>query len=223
MNNSIYTYIKIMYDFAEQYPEKIKPYHWALYIASVEKCNRLGWKDKFGLPTDQMMELCGICSRKIYYKARKELEEWKFIRIIQKSVNQSSATVITLLRDEQPQAGNFPNTSATAARPNQVASTAPIIRPYKTIKDFRENSNNRDFLKSLIFENEVLIHFLSEKSNRKDAEKEKIDDFLEEKFSTGENLIWKNESDFLKHYRNWFLKKYSVSEARNNLQKAERR
>jgi len=42
---------RAFWDFAFENPEKIKPNHCAMYLFIVEHCNRLGWKEKFGLPT----------------------------------------------------------------------------------------------------------------------------------------------------------------------------
>ena len=76
----------------------------------------------------------------------------------------------------------------------------------------------------MILENSELMSLLSSKAMFKDAEKEKkIDEFLSEKFSSGENQKWTNEVEFFTHFRNWFLKKNSEKKIENNSKKAERR
>ena len=50
------------WDFAFENPEKIKPNHCALFLFIVEHCNRLGWKEKFGLPTTMTKDAIGIRS-----------------------------------------------------------------------------------------------------------------------------------------------------------------
>ena len=50
-------------------PDLIKPNHTALYFFIIELCNRLGWKEKFGLPTSMVMEAIGVKNYKTYKKA----------------------------------------------------------------------------------------------------------------------------------------------------------
>ena len=211
--------IKNFYRWAEENPEKVKPYHWAIYLVAVEKCNQLGWKEKFGLPTYHVMEITGISSRRTYYKGLYELIDFGFLMIIQKAKNQHQSAVVSLV--------NCPSKndiSIASTEQQQDTGTAPIIRQNKTDKDFIDNKNNKEFLKKIILENTDLLVFLSSKTTLKDAEKEKrIDDFLAEKFSTGENEKWQNEIQFFTHFRNWFLKKNSEKKVENNPQKAMRR
>ncbi len=83
-------------DFGFENPEKIKPNHYAVYFFSIEHCNRLGWKDKFGLPTTMVMEAVGIKSYNTYTKTLAELVEWGFIKMVQKSKNQHSSNIVAL-------------------------------------------------------------------------------------------------------------------------------
>lgn len=215
----MFEYIKNFYRWAEENPEKVKPYHWAIYMVAVEKCNQLGWKEKFGLPTYHALEIAGISSRRTYYKGLYELVEFGFLRIIQKAKNQHQSVVISLVTSQSKN-----DISEDTAEQQHVTDTAPIIRHNKTYKDFKDNKNNKEFLKKIILENSELLDFLIVKNNVNDAEiKRKIDDFLAEKFSAGENQKWKNESQFFTHFRNWFLKKNSEKKVENNPQKAMRR
>ena len=77
-------------------PEKINPNHSALYFFCIEHCNRLGWKDKFGLPTTMAKEAIGIKSYNTYIKTLNDLVEFGFIEIIEKSKNQYSSNIIAL-------------------------------------------------------------------------------------------------------------------------------
>ena len=216
---SIFELIKNFYRWAEENPEKVKPYHWAIYMVAVEKCNQLGWKEKFGLPTYHAMEITGISSRRTYYKGLNELIDFGFLKIIQKAKNQHQSAVVML---ESCQSKN--DVSKASAEHQQDTGTAPILKLNNTTKDFLKNKYNKEFLKKIILENSDLLEFLSSKTTLKDAEKEKkIDDFLAEKFSSGENQKWKNEVQFFTHFRNWFLKKNSEKKIENNPKKAERR
>ncbi|PQJ31099.1 hypothetical protein BST92_03790 [Nonlabens arenilitoris] len=77
-------------------PEKIKPIHTAIYFYAVEICNRSGWKEKFGFPSQMVMESIGIKNWKTYIKALNDLIEFKFINMIEKSKNQHTSCIISL-------------------------------------------------------------------------------------------------------------------------------
>lgn len=85
------------FNFCFENPEKIKPNHTALYFFCIEHCNRLGWKEKFGLPTGMAKEAIGIHSYKTYITTLHELIDWGFIKLIDKSKNQYSSNIITLV------------------------------------------------------------------------------------------------------------------------------
>lgn len=84
------------WDFAFDNPEKVKPIHAALYFFSIEHCNRLGWKRKFGLPSEMVKDAIGVKSWRAYIRAFNELEEWGFFEVLERSVNQYSANIISL-------------------------------------------------------------------------------------------------------------------------------
>jgi len=84
------------FDFCFENPEKIKPNHSAIYFFAIEHCNRLGWKDKFGLPSSMTMEAIGIKSYNTYIKSLNELVDWGFIKMIERSKNQYSSNIIAL-------------------------------------------------------------------------------------------------------------------------------
>lgn len=78
-------------------PERISPNHTALYFFIIEHCNRLGWKKKFGLPSGMAKEAIGIRSYKTYIKTLKELVDFGFIEMIEKSKNQYSSNIVALV------------------------------------------------------------------------------------------------------------------------------
>lgn len=87
---------RAFWDFAFENPEKIKPNHCALYLFIVEHCNRLGWKKKFGLPTEMSKEAIGIKSYSVYKKTFDELVSFGFFEVIEYSKNQYSSNIIAL-------------------------------------------------------------------------------------------------------------------------------
>ncbi len=84
------------FDFCFENPDKIKTNHTALYFFMIEHCNRLGWKEKFGLPTTMSMEAIGIKSYNTYINTFNDLVNFGAIKLIEKSKNQYSANIIAL-------------------------------------------------------------------------------------------------------------------------------
>lgn len=84
------------FDWCFENPERIKPIHTALYFFIIEHCNRLGWKQKFGLPTSMAKEAIGVDSYNTYIKAFNDLVEFGFIQLIEKSRNQYSSNIIAI-------------------------------------------------------------------------------------------------------------------------------
>lgn len=92
-------YFKLMrnfWDFAFENPELIKPNHCALYGFTVEHCNRLGWKRKFGLPASMVLDAIGLKSYSVYKKTFDDLVGFGFIEVIEYSRNQHSSNIVAL-------------------------------------------------------------------------------------------------------------------------------
>jgi hypothetical protein len=94
-----YEFSRAWFDFSFNHSNKVKPIHTAIYFFAIERCNRLGWKEKFGFPTDLAMEALGIRNYKTYIRALEDLVAWKFIKWVQKSKNQYTANVIALVKN----------------------------------------------------------------------------------------------------------------------------
>ena len=84
------------FDWSFENPEKISPNHSALYFFAIEHCNRLGWRKKFGFPTEMAKDAIGIKSYNTYIKTLNDLVSWGFIEMIERSKNQYSANIIAL-------------------------------------------------------------------------------------------------------------------------------
>ncbi len=93
---NVYDLMRSFWDWSFENPEKIKPNHSAVYFFVIEHCNRLGWKEKFGLPTTMVMEAVGIKSYNTYKKTLDDLVEWEFVMMIERSKNQYSSNIIAL-------------------------------------------------------------------------------------------------------------------------------
>ncbi len=89
------------FDFCFENPEKVKPIHTALYFFAIEHCNRLGWKEKFGLPTEMTKDAIGVKSWHTYIKAFNDLIEWEFFILVERSKNQYSSNIIALSKNNE--------------------------------------------------------------------------------------------------------------------------
>lgn len=111
------------WDFAFENPEKIKPSHCALYAFCVEHCNRLGWKEKFGLPSQMAKEAIGIKSYKTYIHTLRDLRDWGFLVILENSYNQYSSNIIALVNFTEAHTKAL-DKAITKASPNHVPKQA---------------------------------------------------------------------------------------------------
>lgn len=92
----IFLLMRNFFNWSFENPEKVKPNHVALYFFCIEHCNRLGWKEKFGLPTTMAKEAIGIHSYNTYINTLNDLVDFGFIKLIEKSKNQFSSNIIAL-------------------------------------------------------------------------------------------------------------------------------
>ena len=127
-----YGYTRQWFDFTIENPEKTAPVHTALFLWIVELNNRLGWKEKFSLPTNYSMQAIGIKNWRTYKKALNDLIEWGFIKIVTKSTNQYTANVVALVKNTVA----LP-TVPLQKRQKQVSSTAHIDKQEETIKTIK--------------------------------------------------------------------------------------
>lgn len=89
------------FDFSFENPEKIKPIHTALYFFAIEHSNRLGWKKKFGIPTEMAKDAIGVKSWHVYIAAFNDLINWGFFELIERSKNQYSSNIIALIENDK--------------------------------------------------------------------------------------------------------------------------
>lgn len=94
-----YDLTRDFFDWSYENPDLIRPVHVAIYMFAIEHCNRLGWKSKFGFPTQMTMDAVGIKNWRTYINAFNDLCEWGFFTLHQKSKNQYSANVIAIVKN----------------------------------------------------------------------------------------------------------------------------
>jgi hypothetical protein len=87
------------FNFCFDNPEQIKPIHTAIYFFAIEHCNRLGWKQKFGFPSQMVMEAIGVKNWRTYSKALHEVVDFGFIKMIEISKNQYSSNIIAIVKN----------------------------------------------------------------------------------------------------------------------------
>lgn len=149
-----YSLMRDFWDFCYENPEKIKANHCAIFCFIVEHCNRLGWKERFKLPSQMVMDAVGISSRNTYQKALHDLIDFGFIIMIERSKNQFSACVIACTIFKQPlvhaldraiiqQVGEQVGEQAYST----ISDTDTIIRPIyqytnKPINQFKSKNQN---------------------------------------------------------------------------------
>jgi hypothetical protein len=85
------------WDWAFENPDKVKPIHSAIFFFAIEHCNRLGWKEKFGLPSQMVMEAIGVKNWRTYSQGLNELIDFGFIKMVKKSTNQYSSNIIAIV------------------------------------------------------------------------------------------------------------------------------
>lgn len=94
-----YDLSRTFFNYSFENPEKINTNHIAIYFFAIEHCNRLGWKDKFGFPSQMVMEAVGIKNWRTYSKHLNDLVEYGFIKMIEKSKNQYSSNIIAIVKN----------------------------------------------------------------------------------------------------------------------------
>lgn len=194
------------FDFCFEHPDKVKPNHTATYFFIVEHCNRLGWKEKFGLPTTMVMEAIGIKSYNTYIKALNDLVDWGFIFLIEKSKNQYSSNIIALSKNNKALDKALDKAlikHASKQSESKVQSIDSIIKQItnKQIIIEQINQEQKDFLLDFLNSDEkkedgvldfnYLLDFIKEKTNRNfrainDSVKKKYKARLKEGYTLGD-------------------------------------
>jgi hypothetical protein len=191
----IFKLYRNFWDFAFENPEKIKPNHIAIFSFAIEHCNRLGWKQKYGLPSAMVMEATGIKSYNTYISAFNELVDFGFIKLIEKSKNQYSSNIIAISNFDK--ASNKALDKAlikhtTKQSESTLQSIDSIDIQYTSIQ---ETINKYGEFKNVILTNEQF-------SKAKDKYGELLDKMIIKLDSHIENLTGKKKTDYLQknHY-----------------------
>ena len=135
-----YNLSRSFWNWAFDNPEKVSTNHAAIYFFAVEHCNRLGWKKKFGFPSQMTMDAIGIKKHSTYIRYFNDLVEWKFFELIQKSKNQYSANIISLII-AMPKKGEALDEAMVKHRDKQTESNGQSIG--SIIKQYNKEQLNQ--------------------------------------------------------------------------------
>lgn len=146
------------FEFSFENPDLINPNHTALYFFAIEHCNRLGWKPKFGLPTQMAMDAIGIKNWRTYSRAFNDLVDWGFLKLHQKSKNQYSATVIAIVKNTKAHTKAY--TKATQKHLQKHSKSIAVINKPNNLITYKPNNmsekisdgQKKDFIDSIINE-----------------------------------------------------------------------
>ena len=181
-------------------PEKIKPNHTALYFFCVEHCNRLGWKEKFGLPTTMAKEAIGIRSYNTYIQTLNELEAFGFIKLIERSKNQYSSNIIALSKfdkaldkalDKAFIKHVIKQQESTSESIDSIDKPLTINKEPKTIIEFFESLLNGSELEIIAMNNKLTINQVKE---------------CVELFRPKSEVSYPTYAKFVSHFKNWLNK-----------------
>lgn len=206
-------------------PEKIKPIHSAIYFFAIEHCNRLGWKDKFGFPSQMVMEAIGVKNWKTYSKGLKDLVDFGFIEMIEKSKNQYSSNIIAIVKNTKAHTKAL-DKALSKHSPKQVQSTVSINKQYnkEQINNKQEVEDDRfyniDDLILLYKKNEkiikaVLVNGKKNNINNREHLFKRLNDFNIHLASIGEQS--KKFKDYCGHFLSWNRKQPKTNNPMQNI------
>ncbi|CAB4127062.1 hypothetical protein UFOVP87_41 [uncultured Caudovirales phage] len=204
---NVYELSRTWFDFCFENPEKISPNHSALYFFCIEHCNRLGWKERFGLPTTMAKEAIGIRSYNTYIKTLNDLVEFGFIKMVEKSKNQYSSNIIALSKFNKALNKALDKAfikHVTKQCESTQQSIDSIDKPIYNNTNLQINNITESYFSE--FENGNQIHEMAR------IQKTTIDNLKSKlkEFRTVASTEYVSYGKFIDHFRNWFLKNKEV-------------
>jgi tRNA U34 5-carboxymethylaminomethyl modifying GTPase MnmE/TrmE len=131
-------------DWAFENPDKVKPIHYAIYYFSIEHCNRLGWKDKFGLPSQMVMEAIGVKNWRTYSAGLNDLVDFGFIEMIETSKNQYSSNIVAIVKNTK--APTKALDKALSKHSTKHSQSIVSINKQETIKQINKVPTSEEFV-----------------------------------------------------------------------------
>lgn len=201
-----YELSRAWFDWCFENPEKITPNHTALYFFCVEHCNRLGWKERFGLPTTMAKEAIGIRSYNTYIKTLNDLVEFGFIKMVEKSKNQYSSNIIALSKFNKALDKALDKAFIKHMIKQDESTIQSIDSIDKQITINKEQINNKPSLIEIWFkdlENSSQLETIciNNKFDINQVRNIKIPEFRKVA-----ELEYPNYQKFVSHFKNWIVK-----------------
>jgi len=144
----IFNLINNWFEFCFENPHKINTNHSALYFFILSHCNRLGWKDVIGLPTEMTKEAIGIKNYRTYYTTFNDLVNFGFIEVKEKSKNQYSSNIIAIVK----------NTKAPTKAPTKAIDKARS----KHLQKHCIHNNTIYNIQDTIYNDELFVKFFDD-------------------------------------------------------------
>jgi len=189
MMNS-YDLSRNFWNWAFDNPEKISPNHAAVYFFAIEHCNRLGWKEKFGFPSQMTMDAIGIKKHSTYIRYFNDLVEFGFFELIQKSQNQYSSNIICLT-NAMPKKGEAMDKAILNHRDKHTANQKEYNKTTKQETTKRKRKPNFD---SQEYKNE-LWEYLLEYCEKNNLDVKKVKQEALRAYEYYKELGWKNSNN----------------------------
>lgn len=95
-----YSASKAYFNWAIEHPREASTSMGLLYLYLVEICNRLGWRETFGITSGECRAAISVSSYNTYQDALHRLVRYGFVEIVEKSKNQYSPTIVKLINVE---------------------------------------------------------------------------------------------------------------------------
>lgn len=138
-----YNLLRAWFNFRFENPDKCRAIHTEMYCYLVDQWNRLGQKEKIGLPTGMTMEMLGIGSYNTYKKTLDALIEFGFIKLVSESKNQWQSKIIALSKNDK--ALDKPLDKATAKARDEAPDKASDTISKQVNNRTTEQSNKGRF------------------------------------------------------------------------------
>ena len=146
-----YTLTRNWYNFKFENIGKVRHIHSDLYFYIVDTWNRLGQKERIGLPSKYSMDALGIGNHRTYKKALDDLVDWGFVEMVSIAKNQYASCVIALCKSEEATATALDKAHVKASDEATAETTAYIDKQETKNKEQRISTissfyKNRDLL-----------------------------------------------------------------------------
>jgi len=168
-------------NWAFENPDKVKPIHYAIFYFAIEHCNRLGWKDKFGLPSQMVMEAIGVKNWRTYAAGLHELVEFGFIEMVEISKNQYSSNIIAIVK----------NTKAPTKALDKALSKHSTKHCQSTVSIVKQETINKEQIIYYRAFGKLKLTDEEFKSLNSEYSKQQIDDVLDqiENYKNNKNYV----------------------------------